>query len=135
MALLAADNTSRQCAENRTSIDNKMNAKPITYKLLIQCARPEIGVMAEYSASSPFPTFRNGDHLELLDCEPRTWDVGDSIYRIASSEDGGVVCLTVILVDSSVVENTGYVVRKQSGEEVGPSKTRFGRIRDWDTAD
>jgi len=91
--------------------------------------------MAEYSASSPFPSFRNGEHLQLLDCEPRTWDVGDSIHRIAIGEDGGVVCLTVLLVDSPVIENTGYVVKKQSGEEVGPSKTRFARIPDTDIAD
>lgn len=111
-----------------------MNAKPkpITYILMIQCTRPEIGVMAEYTASSPFPTFHRDTHLDLLDCEPRTWDVGDSIHRLTIGDDGGVVCVTLLLVDSPVIENTGYVVRKQSGEEVGPSETRFGRISDWE---
>lgn len=112
-----------------------MDAKPITYILMIQCTRPEIGVVAEYSASTPFPSFHSGTHLELLDCEPRTWDVGDSIHRIATGNDGGVVCLTLLLVDSPVVENTGYVVRKQSGEEIGPSKTRFGRIPESEVPD
>ena len=112
-----------------------MDAKPITYILMIQCTRPEIGVMAEYTASSPFPAFQRGDHMQLLDCEPQTWDVGDSIHRIATREDGSLVCLTVLLADSPVVENTGYVVRKQSGEEVGPSPTRFGRIPESDLID
>ncbi len=84
--------------------------------------------MARYVASTPFPPFQRGQFLELLDCEPRTWDVGASSHRIVAGEDGGVACLTLLLVDSPVVENTGYVVRKQSGEEIGPSETRFGRI-------
>ena len=58
--------------------------------------------------------------------------MGDSIHRLTTGADGGVVCLTLLLVDSPVVENTGYVVRKQSGEEVGPSETRLGRISDWE---
>lgn len=107
-----------------------MEAKPMTYMLVVQCIRPEIGVIAEYSASTPFASLRTGDNLQLLDCEPRTWDVTDSVHRISSSPDGGVACATILLVDSPVVENTGYVVRKQSGEEVGPSESRFGRITD-----
>ena len=105
-----------------------MELKPISYLLIAQCVRPEIGVVAEYAASTPFPNFQKGDHLELLDCSPKTWDVGDSIYRITTSNDGGVVCSTLLLIDSPVVENLGFVVQKQSGEEVDPSKNRFGRI-------
>jgi hypothetical protein len=106
-----------------------VKAKPITYLLIIQCVRPEIGVMAEYTASTPFPHFSAGDMFELLDCEPRNWDVDGAIQRIAESKDGHVICATVLVADSPVVENTGYIVRKQNGEEIGPSPTRFGRIK------
>ena len=86
--------------------------------------------MAEYTASTPFPHFSTGDSLELLDCEPRTWDVNFATQRITSGKDGRVFCATLLLADSPVVENTGYIVKKQNGEEVGPSPTRFGRIKD-----
>lgn len=105
-----------------------MKPKPITYLLTVQCVRPEIGVMAEYVASTPFPHFPKDGHLELLDCDPRTWDVIDTFQRITSDKNGSVVCATWLLADSPVVENTGFIVKKQSGEEVGPSETRFGRI-------
>jgi hypothetical protein len=108
----------------------RMKPKPIKYLLIVQCVRREIGVMAEYIASTPFPHFQTGGHLELSDCDPRTWDVIDSVQRIAVDEGGGIVCTTLLLADSPVVENSGFVVRKQSGEEVGPSRTRFGRISD-----
>jgi|GEM_PF-6020615 hypothetical protein len=104
--------------------------KPMTYLLTVQCARPEIGMMAEYHASTPFPSLRKGDFLELIDCEPKIWDVIDVTHRLVKAADGSVICGTWVLADSPVVENTGYVVKKQSGEEVGPSSTRFGRIRD-----
>jgi len=84
--------------------------------------------MAKYVASTPFPNFQEGGHLELLDCDPVTWDVTHVGNRIATEENGGVMCTTLILADSPVVENTGFVVKKQSGEEVGPSENRFGRI-------
>ena len=84
--------------------------------------------MAKYIASTPFPSFTNDGHFELLDCDPSTWDVIDTIHRITIGNDGGVVCSTLLLADSPVVENTGFVVKKQSGEEVGPNETRFGRI-------
>jgi hypothetical protein len=106
-----------------------MKPKPIDYSLIIQCARPEIGVMAEYTASTPFPHFSAGGGLELVDCKPRTWDVTDVAHRITTGDDGQVVCVTILLADSPVVENTGYIVKKQNGEEVGPSPTRFGRIK------
>lgn len=106
-----------------------MKAKPITYHLMIQCVRSEIGVMAEYVATTPFPPYTRGDSLELLDCEPRTWDVCYAMHRITADEKGNVFCSTVVMADSSVVENTGYVVVKQNGETVGPSSTRFGRIK------
>jgi hypothetical protein len=105
-----------------------MKPKSITYILIVQCMRPEIGVMAEYTASTPFPHFSAGDMFELLDCEPRTWDVKSTIHRITTGEGGAVLCATIVVADSSVVENTGYIVKKQNGEEVGPSPTRFGRI-------
>lgn len=101
----------------------------MTYSLIVRCARPEIGVMAEYTASTPFPHFSAGDKFELLDCEPRTWDVNSAIHSITTGEGGHVACATILLADSPVVENTGYVVKKQNGEEVGPSPTRFGRIK------
>lgn len=104
-----------------------MKPKPITYLLIVQCIRPEIGVMAEYVASTPFPVFHRDGHLELLDCEPTTWDVIDTAQRITEGNDGRVVCATLLLADSPVVENTGFVVRKKSGETVGPSESRFGR--------
>ncbi len=103
--------------------------KPILYSLVVQCVRPEIGVVAEYTASSPFPHYPKGSFLELYDCEPRTWDVHDSVQRIYTGRAGQIHCLTLILADSPVVENTGYIVLKQNGEEVGPSPTRFGRIK------
>ena len=103
-----------------------MKPKPITYLLIVQCVRPEIGVIAEYVASTPFPAFQPGGHLELLDCDPTTWDVGDTIHRITTGNDGSVVCATLLLADSPVVENTGFVVKKQSGEKIGPSESRFG---------
>jgi hypothetical protein len=106
-----------------------MKPKPITYTLIVQCARPEIGIMAQYIASTPFPHFPDGGSLELLDCDPKTWDVCFSTQRIASGKDGSVFISTLVLADSPVVENSGFVVRKQSGEEVGPSATRFGRIK------
>ena len=84
--------------------------------------------MAEYVASTPFPNFQSGCHLELLDCDPTTWDVIDVIHRLTVEKNGGVVCATLLLADSIVVENTGFVVKKQSGEEVGPSENRFGRL-------
>jgi len=104
-----------------------MKALPITYILIAQCIRAEIGVIAEYTATTPFPNFQCGDHLGLLDCEPTTWDVTDKVYRIATGDDGSVRCVTLVLVDSPVLENTGYIVKKQSGEEIGPSENRFGR--------
>ena len=105
-----------------------MEPKPITYLLIVQCTRPEIGVIAEYVASSPFPTFQG--HLELLECDPTTWDVGDAVHRITTGSEGNVICATLLLADSPVVENRGFVVRKQSGETVGPSETRFRRVSD-----
>ena len=84
--------------------------------------------MAEFVASTPFPVFQRGSHLELLDCDPTTWDVIDSTHRITTKKNGCVVCATLLLTDSPVVENTGFVVKKQSGEEIGPSKSRFGRL-------
>ncbi len=93
--------------------------KPITYLLIVQCTRPGVGVVAEYVASTPFPHFQEGGNLELLDCNPRTWDVGSSVHRIAVGKDGGVVCSTILLADSPVIENRGFVVKKLSGEEVG----------------
>lgn len=105
-----------------------MKPKPIKYLLIVQCARPEIGIMAEYAASTPFPNFHKGSHLALSDCDPVTWDVIDVIQRISTDKNGSVVCSTALLADSPVVENSGFIVRKQSGEEVGPSETRFGRI-------
>ena len=105
-----------------------MKPKPITYLLIVQCTRPEIGVIAEFTASTPFPTFQG--HLELLECYPTTWDVGNAIHRITTGNDGSVICVTLLLADSPVVENRGCIVKKQSGETVGPSATRFGRILD-----
>jgi hypothetical protein len=104
-----------------------MKPKPIKYLLIVQCVRPEIGIMAEYIASTPFPDFKEGDYLQLLDCDPETWTVTSSIHRIATEKNGSVVCVKLLLADSTVVENTGFVVKKQSGEEVGPSESRFGR--------
>jgi hypothetical protein len=104
-----------------------MDPKPITYLMIVQCIRPEIGVMAEFEASTPFPSIQAGGSLELLDCAPRTWDVLSVGNRIVTGSDGSLFCATLILVDSPVVENSGYVVKKRSGEEVGPSETRFGR--------
>lgn len=106
-----------------------MRINPITYTLIIQCVRPEIAFVAEYTASTPFPNFSAGDSFELLDCEPITWDIVNKTQRIVKSATGKVFCSTILLVDSPVVENTGYIVRKQTGEEVGPSPTRFGRIK------
>ena len=105
-----------------------MKPKPITYLLIVQCVRPEIGIMAEYIASTPFPNFQEGGDLELLDCDPKTWDVHHATHRITADKNGGVVCATLLLADSPVVENRGFVVKKQSGEEVGPSESRFGRL-------
>jgi hypothetical protein len=102
-----------------------MKPKPITYLLFIQCIRPEIGIMAEYIASTPFPTFPDGGFLELLDCDPNTWDVIHTTQRITADKKGGVVCATLVLADSPVIENRGFVVRKQSGEEIGPNENRF----------
>ena len=107
-----------------------MNARPITYTLIVQCIRKEIGIIAKYTASTPFVDFHQGSNLELFDCEPRNWDVHDLVQRIAKNEDGNIVCITHLVVDSPVVENAGYIVKKQSGEEIGPSKTRFGRYED-----
>ena len=84
--------------------------------------------MAQYVASTPFPPLEKGGFIELLDCDPSTWDVLYSIHRISVGNDGAVVCATLVMMDSPVVENSGFVVRKQSGETVGPSETRFGRI-------
>lgn len=106
-----------------------MKPKRITYLLVVQCVRPEIGVIAEYISSTPFPHFSAGDLFELLDCEPRTWDVTSVTHRITTEKGGSVFCATILLADSPVVENAGYVVKKQNGEEVGPSPTRFGRVR------
>ncbi len=101
--------------------------QPIAYTLIVQCVRTEIGVVAEYHATTPFPNFQKGGHLALLDCYPTTWDITDKVERIACGSDGAIVCSTLILVDSGVVENRGTVVKKSWGEEVGPSETRFGR--------
>ena len=105
-----------------------MKPKPLLYKLTILCVRPEIGVMADYEAATPFPNFQRGGHLDLLDCVPNTWGITDSVQQITKVKDGTVICTTLLLVDSPVVENRGFVVKKQSGEEVGPSDTRFGRV-------
>ena len=107
-----------------------MKLKPITYSLIIQCVRPEIGVVAEYKASTPFPPFPAGAMFELYDCEPHTWNAHDSVHRIVEGKDGSINCATVLLADSPVIENTGYIVKKKNGDEVGPSPTRFGRIKD-----
>lgn len=86
-----------------------MKPKPLTYLLMVQCIRPEIGMMAKYVASTPFPVFEKGGHLELSDCDPTTWDVIGTIQRISTGNDGKVVCATLLLTESPVVENTGFV--------------------------
>lgn len=63
-----------------------MKPKSIKYLLIIQCIRPEIGIMAKYVASTPFPNFQKGDHLELLDCSPATWHVTDTVQRITAEK-------------------------------------------------
>ena len=73
-----------------------MKPKPITYMLIVQCRRPEIGIMAKYLAATPFPVLESGGNLELLDCEPTTWDVDDCVHRITTDKDGGVVCATLL---------------------------------------
>jgi hypothetical protein len=103
--------------------------QPISYMLLIQCVREEIGMLAEYHATTPFPSFQKGGSLTLADCYPTIWDITDRTDRIASSPDGAITCCTFLLVDSGVVENRGTIVKKSWGEEVGPSETRFGRIK------
>lgn len=103
-----------------------LKQKPIVYLLSVQCVRSEIGIVANFEASTPFPNLLRGGHLELLDCFPTTWDVHDLVHRIATDKSGTVLCSTLLLVDSWVVENRGCIVRKQSGEEVGPSESRFG---------
>jgi len=105
-----------------------MSLKPITYILIVQCTRSEIGVMAEYHASTPFPDFRPGDSFELLDCEPCTWDVTCLHRRLVRGTDNSVFCTTILIADSPVIENRGYIVKKQNGEQIGPSPTRFGRL-------
>ena len=85
-------------------------------------------MMAQFIASTPFPVFQKGSSLELLDCVPKTWDVITVTQRITAGSDGMVFCCTLVLVDSQVLEDVGWVVKKQSGAEVGPSGTRFGRI-------
>ncbi len=103
-----------------------MDAKPMLYALIVQCRRSEIGVIASYEASTPFPSFSRDSTITLLDCDPTVWDIGHVDYRIVEGEGGTVVCLTYLLVDSPVVTNRGFVMKKKSGETVGPSETRFG---------
>lgn len=81
------------------------NDTPLTvvYQLMIQCVRPHIGVIASYTATNPFPPV--GEHLELLDCDPTTWDVHDTITRIFRDGDA-LFCLTLLLVDSPVLDNS-----------------------------
>lgn len=86
--------------------------------------------MAEYRSSTPFPQFAKGDGFELTDCEPRTWDILFApFHRITKGDDGHVTCTTILHVDSPVIENTEFIVTKQNNEKVGPSATRFGRIK------
>lgn len=110
-----------------------MRPKPMIYRMIVQCVRAEIGIIAEYEASTPFPAFKSDDSLELLDCDPRTWDVNFAVHRIGTAQDGRVFSTMLVLVDSPVVENTGCIVMKQSGERVGPSETRFAQ--DYVTTD
>jgi hypothetical protein len=77
--------------------------KAIIYKLIVQCVREHGGgVIAEYTANSPFPPI--GKNLELLNCDPQTWDVHDQVTRILLDSEG-IHCVTLLLVDSPVLDN------------------------------
>ena len=78
---------------------------PIFYSLIIQCVRPHIGVVAEFSSGTPFPPLIHGGHLELLDCDPVTWDIFDSTTRILK-ERTAIFITTLVLVDSPVLDNS-----------------------------
>jgi hypothetical protein len=69
--------------------------KPIQYELLVQCSRSEVGVIAHYKATTPFPTLHKT--LELLDCDPSCWDVHYWMTRIVSDEQE-ITILTLVLV-------------------------------------
>jgi DNA segregation ATPase FtsK/SpoIIIE-like protein len=79
--------------------------KPLTivYGLIIQCVRPHIGIIAEYTSATPFPEFK-GKHLELTDCDPSTWDVHDAVVRVMRHGDA-LFITTLLLVDSPVLDN------------------------------
>ena len=76
--------------------------RAIIYRLIVQCVRKHVGVIAEYTASSPFPSI--GKNLELLNCDPQMWDVHDQVTRILLDSDG-IHCVTLLLVDSPVLDN------------------------------
>ena len=76
-----------------------------TYILILQCKRQEVGVVAEYKANAPFPYYPEGSLLELPDCNPRTWNVISFVNRIGYDERGELNCITILIVDSPVLDD------------------------------
>jgi Ftsk gamma domain len=97
--------TREDAFSNRVSDSMAQSPKPLTivYGLIIQCVRPYIGIIAEYTSGTPFPELK-GKHLELIDCDPSTWDVRDAVVRLMRHGDV-LFITTLLLVDSPVLDN------------------------------
>jgi hypothetical protein len=78
-------------------------AMDIVYKLIVQTRR-EVGVVAEFNGNTPFPYLDKGDSLELTGCRVATWDVYGRHTRIGYDERGNLMCVTILLVSSPVLD-------------------------------
>lgn len=80
-------------------------ALPIEYLFLVQCARTEVGLIAQFRGTSPFPEVQKGEFLELLNCDPRLWDVHYKSTRVLQEGDK-ITIATLVMVDSPVLDNS-----------------------------
>ena len=78
--------------------------KPIIYRVVFECIRPDTGVVAEYESRSPLPDIEIGESLELVACTPRIWEVTSKRKRFYETPDE-IHWETVVAVDSSAFDN------------------------------
>lgn len=76
-----------------------------TYTLIVQCMRAWVGVVAEFTANTPFPHFAEDAFLELPDCNPTIWRVKSHHTRIGYDERQNLNCVTIVIVDSHMLDD------------------------------
>jgi hypothetical protein len=68
--------------------------------------RDDAGVMAQFTANTPFPYLAKGAALELPDCSPSKWDVQSCHTRIGYDERNNLTCVTIVVVDSPAFDES-----------------------------